>query len=131
MMRQQLDQLATRHGLAYVTTQARRGVWGSLAALAILQLLGGWQLYASGQIGLMPIAVRLLPLVLFLPPIITRRPRGHVMLAFVSLLYILQGLMIAQLPGRLAWGTLETLAALALFVSAAAYARWRRQQLTG
>ncbi|MCI0508918.1 putative membrane protein [Chromohalobacter marismortui] len=130
-MRQRLDQLASRHGLSRVATLARRGVWGGMAALALLQIFGGWQLYASGQVDLMPIAVRLLPLVLFLPSVVTRRPRGHVMLAFVSLLYILQGLMIAQLPDRLAWGVLETLAALVLFVSAAAYARWRRQQLTG
>ncbi|WP_148266821.1 DUF2069 domain-containing protein [Chromohalobacter israelensis] len=131
MMRQWLDRMATRHGLDQAALLARRGVWGSMGALAVLQILGGWQMHASGQVALMPIVVRLLPLVLFLPSVVTKRPRGHVMLAFVSLLYILQGLMIAQVPGRLVWGVLETLAALALFVSAAAYARRRRQQLPG
>jgi len=110
------------------TRQARLGVIISLVVLFCLVGLGGWQLRASESVGWAPILVRMLPLVLFLPSVITRRPRGHLWLAFVSVLYVAQGITIANLPDRLWWGVLECLAAAALGLSSLAYARWRRRQ---
>ncbi|KXS39306.1 MAG: hypothetical protein AWU55_732 [Halomonadaceae bacterium T82-2] len=110
------------------TRQARLGVIISLIVLFCLVGLGGWQLRAGGSVGWAPILVRMLPLVLFLPSVLTRRPRGHLWLAFVSVLYLAQGITIANLPDRFWWGVLEGLAAAALGVSSLAYARWRRRQ---
>ncbi|MBZ9556674.1 MULTISPECIES: DUF2069 domain-containing protein [unclassified Modicisalibacter] len=109
--------------------QARRVVIGSYAALIVLLCLGGWLLKSQHQVGWGPILVRLLPLVLLLPSLLTRRPRGHLWLAFVSLLYLMQGVMIASLPDKLWLGGLEIAAAAVLCVASALYARWRGRQL--
>lgn len=109
--------------------QARLVVIGSYAALIVLLCVGGWLLKIQHQVGWGPILVRVLPLVLLLPTLLTRRPRGHVWLAFVSLLYLMQGVMIASLPDKLWLGVLETATAAVLFVASALYARWRGRQL--
>ncbi|GAB2799354.1 hypothetical protein GCM10027040_28150 [Halomonas shantousis] len=128
-MRQLFDRLERTYGLDTVTRRARQGVWAGFAALIVLLLLGGLQLYQSGQSGLAPVLVRVLPLLLFLPSIMTQRPRGHAWLAFVSLLYFMQGTMIATLPDKTWLGLLEIAASLLLFVASMSFARWRSRQL--
>jgi uncharacterized membrane protein len=68
-------------------------------------------------------------LVLFLPSIIGQRARGHAWLAFVSLLYFTQGVMLATLPEQGMRGVLEALVSLALFTGCMGYARFRSRQL--
>lgn len=125
-MRAWLERVEREKGLESLEAQSRRGVIFSFTALAILLLVGGIQLMMqSDNNGLLPLLIRLLPIALFLPAVLTRRARGHVWLAFVSLLYIMQGVMLASVPGHAVMGVLEALAAVGLFVSSVAYARFR------
>lgn len=128
-MREALEKLEKRHGLDILTQRARRGVLSSYVTLIALLFLGGLQLQAQSDSGLMPLLIRVLPLILFLPSILTCRPRGHAWLAFVSLLYFMQGVMIATLPDKAWLGLLEVIASLILFGSSMLYARWRSRQL--
>ncbi|SFH72466.1 DUF2069 domain-containing protein [Modicisalibacter xianhensis] len=129
-MRAALERLEKRHGLNRLTQRARQGVIASYVVLIALLFVGGLQLQAQSDNGLMPMLVRILPLILFLPSIVTQRPRGHAWLAFVSLLYFMQGVMIATLPDKAWLGMLEVAASLALFISSMFFARWRSRQLT-
>lgn len=125
MIRAWLERLEREKGLEALDASSRRGVVASFGALAIVLLIGGVQLMAqSDNGGLIPLLIRLLPLALFLPAILTRRARGHVWLAFVSLLYIVQGVMLASVPGHAVIGVLEALAALGLFGYSLFYARF-------
>jgi uncharacterized membrane protein len=118
-----------RHGLALLTQRTRTAVVTSYGLLILLLLVGGALLQANTDSGWTPVLVRVLPLILFLPTIISRRPRGHAWLAFVSLLYFMQGVMVASLPGQFLLGALEIIASLALFASTMLYARWRSREL--
>ena len=128
-MRAALERLESRHGLNRLTQRARQGVITSYATLIAVLFIGGLQLLSQSDSGLMPLLVRILPLVLFLPSILTQRPRGHAWLAFVSLLYFMQGVMIATLPDKAWLGLLEVVASLALFIASMLFARWRSRQL--
>ncbi|SHE93441.1 Uncharacterized membrane protein [Modicisalibacter ilicicola DSM 19980] len=130
-MRAALERLEQRHGLTQLAQRTRTVVLVSYVALATLLVVGGLQLQANSESGMLPLLVRVLPLVLFLPAILTRRPRGHAWLAFVSLLYFMQGVMLMTLPSAAWLGMLEVVASLALFVSSMLYARWRSRQLRG
>lgn len=127
-MRRWLEELEARHGLDALTERARRLVLGSFILLMVLVVWGSLSMQA-GDNPLTPIIVRILPLVLFLPSVIGQRPRGHAWLAFVSLLYFTQGVMVATLPGQGLRGGLEALTALALFTGCMFYARFRSRQL--
>ncbi|WP_163557176.1 DUF2069 domain-containing protein [Halomonas sp. NO4] len=127
-MRRWLESLEAQYGVDVLTERARRLVLGSLAVLLVLLVWGGLSMQA-GDNPLLPILIRILPLVLFLPSILGRRPRGHAWLAFVSLLYFAQGVMLATLPGQGLLGLLEAVSALALFTGSMFYARFRSRQL--
>lgn len=127
-MRQWLDALEDRKGLDHLTAQARRLVLCSYAALLALMFYRGI-VVQSDLTSLVPMVAFVLPLVLFLPSIIGRRPRGHAWLAFVSLLYFTQGVMVATLPGQGLRGVLEALVSLLLFTGCMGYARFRSRQL--
>lgn len=128
-MRAALEAFEQRHGLALLTQRARLGVLIAYVSLIVLLTVGGLQLQSRSDAGLLAILIRVLPLILFLPAIVTQRARGHVWLAFVSLLYFMQGVMIATLP-NMAWlGLLEVVSALLLFTASMLFARWRGRQL--
>lgn len=127
-MRQLFDRLEDRHGLDNLTSLSRQVVLTSYIALLALLSYGGLTMHNVGEDGITPILFRVLPLILFLPSILGRRPRGHAWLAFVSLLYFMQGVMIATLPDRVWLGMLEILASLALFIGSMCYARFRSRQ---
>lgn len=127
-MRQWLEGLEARKGIDRLTDGARKVVLGSYVLLLILMAYRGVIVSTDGN-ALVPLLVFVLPLVLFLPSIITRRPRGHAWLAFVSLLYFTQGVMVATLPGQEPRGIAEALVSLALFGGCTAYARFRSRQL--
>ncbi|WP_108444314.1 DUF2069 domain-containing protein [Halomonas denitrificans] len=130
-MRQWLEGLEARKGLDHLTDASRRLVLGSYGVLLALMLYRGVLVSTDGN-PLVPLVAFVLPLVLFLPSIIARRPRGHAWLSFVSLLYFTQGVMVATLPGQGLRGTAEALVSLALFVGCMGYARFRsRQQRAG
>lgn len=126
-MRQWLEGVEARKGLDRLTDGSRRLVLGSYGLLLALMLYRGVIVTTDGN-PLVPLLAFVLPLVLFLPSILTRRPRGHAWLAFVSLLYFTQGVMVATLPGQGLRGGAEALVALALFVGCTAYARFRSRQ---
>ncbi|WP_163575746.1 DUF2069 domain-containing protein [Halomonas faecis] len=127
-MKRWLEAMEAEHGVDVLTERARRLVVGSLAVLMVLLIWGGLSMQA-GDNPVAPILIRTLPLVLFLPSVIGQRPRGHVWLAFVSLLYFAQGVMLATLPGQGLLGALEALSGLALFTGSMFYARFRSRQL--
>lgn len=127
-MRAALERLENAKGLDLLTARMRRLVLGSYALLVALMIYRGLQIDGSSG-PLVPIVAFVLPLILFLPSLIGRRPRGHAWLAFVSLLYFAQGVMVATLPGQGVLGSLEALASLALFTGCTGYARFRSRQL--
>lgn len=127
-MRQWLDALEERKGLDHLTAQARRLVLASYTALLALMIYRG-SVVQSDLTSLGPLVAFVLPLVLFLPSIVGRRPRGHAWLAFVSLLYFTQGVMVATLPGQGLRGIFEALVSLLLFTGCMSYARFRSRQL--
>ncbi|MDN3520850.1 DUF2069 domain-containing protein [Halomonas ramblicola] len=127
-MRRWLEDLEARKGLAPLTARMRRLVLASYGLLVALMIYRGLQI--EGDTGpLVPLVAFVLPLVLFLPSLLARRPRGHAWLAFVSLLYFAQGVMVATLPGQGLRGVIEALVALALFTGCTGYARFRSRQL--
>ncbi|MBD3894385.1 DUF2069 domain-containing protein [Halomonas sp. ML-15] len=128
-MRQMLERWEAQHGLDALTARARRAVLTSYVVLLLLLVYSGIAIHSIEEGGWIPILVRGLPLVLFLPSIIGQRPRGHAWLAFVSLLYFMQGVMVATLPGQGLFGMLEALTAMALFAASTCYARFRSRQM--
>ncbi|NDL69375.1 DUF2069 domain-containing protein [Vreelandella alkaliphila] len=130
-MRQWLDGLETRHGLDKLTQQARQLVLVSFVILLLLVIYRGFFIQGD-TFNWRPVVAFVLPLLLFLPSIIGQRARGHAWLAFVSLLYFTQGVMLATLPGQGMRGVLEAVISLALFTGCMAYTRFRsRQQRQG
>lgn len=127
-MRRWVEDLEVRHGLDSLTERSRRLVLGSYVVLTLGLLTWGVLLSQEGG-NLRPLLLFLLPLALFLPSLVARRPRGHAWLAFVSLLYFMMGVNVAILPG-LGWlGWLIVLASLALFTGCMFYARFRSRQI--
>lgn len=126
-MRQWLEGLEEKHGLDKLTRQARQLVIISFVLLLLLVIYRGF--FVQGDtFNWRPVVAFVLPLALFLPSIIGQRARGHAWLAFVSLLYFTQGVMLATLPGQGMRGVLEALVALALFAACMGYARFRSRQ---
>lgn len=72
-----------------------------------------------------------LPLLVFLPAVLTRNPRGHAWLCFVSLVYFMQGTTTFIIPGKAGIGALQALLAITLFTAAMMYGRWRGMELRG
>ena len=126
-MRQWLETLEEKHGLDTLTRQARLLVLVSFGVLLLLVIYRGF--FVQGEtFNWRPVVAFILPLVLFLPSIIGQRARGHAWLAFVSLLYFTQGVMLATLPEQGMRGVLEALVSLALFTGCMGYARFRRDR---
>ncbi|MDI4638406.1 DUF2069 domain-containing protein [Halomonas sp. BMC7] len=128
-MRQRLERMEDQQGLDTMVDKSRRLVITSYLALLVLLSYGGLIMHDVQTDGWGPWLVRVIPLLLFLPSILVKRARGHAWLCFVSLLYFMQGVMFATLPGQTAFGLLVAMASLALFVASLGYARFRSRQL--
>ncbi|MBL1267404.1 MAG: DUF2069 domain-containing protein [Halomonas sp.] len=127
-MRQWLEDVETRHGIDKLTLRSRQVVLISFAVLLMLVIYRGF-LLQDDEFNWRPVVAFVLPLVLFLPSIIGKRARGHAWLAFVSLLYFTQGVMLVTLPGQGLRGVVEAVVALVLFAGCMGYARFRSRQL--
>ena len=127
-MRQWLEDVEARHGLDKLTLRSRQVVLASFALLLVLVIYRGF-LLQDDDFNWRPVVAFVLPLVLFLPSIIGKRARGHAWLAFVSLLYFTQGVMLVTLPGQGLRGVVEAVVALVLFTGCMSYARFRSRQL--
>ncbi|MBB3229885.1 DUF2069 domain-containing protein [Halomonas stenophila] len=127
-MRQWLEDLEARRGLDHLTAGSRKLVVASYALLLMLMVYRGLAIDSDNS-AVGPLVAFVLPLLLFLPSILARRARGHAWLAFVSLLYFTQGVMVATLPGQAPRGIIEALVSLALFTGCMGYARFRSRQL--
>ncbi|MCL5424163.1 MAG: DUF2069 domain-containing protein, partial [Gammaproteobacteria bacterium] len=123
-MRQWLEDMEARHGIDNLTQKTRQLVLVSFVLLLLLVIYRGFLLQGD-EFNWRPVVAFVLPLVLFLPSIIGKRARGHAWLAFVSLLYFTQGVMLVTLPGQGIRGVLEAIIALALFTGCMGYARFR------
>ncbi|WP_253451826.1 DUF2069 domain-containing protein [Halomonas sp. Y3] len=127
-MRRWLEEFEAQRGLDHLTARSRRWVLGSYATLALALVV--WGLILRGESGnLRPMLAFLLPLLLFLPSLLGQRARGHVWLAFVSLLYFMIGVNVAILPGVGWLGLLIALCSLTLFAGCTLYSRFRSRQL--
>lgn len=126
-MREWLEGLEQRYGLDTLTLRFRQCVLLSFAILLLLVIVRGF-LIQGDAVDWRPVLAFVLPLVLFLPSIIGQRARGHAWLAFVSLLYFTQGVMLAAVPGQTVRGGIEALVSLALFIGCMGYARFRSRQ---
>ncbi|MBE0464984.1 MAG: DUF2069 domain-containing protein [Halomonadaceae bacterium] len=126
-MREWLEGLEQRYGLDTLTLRFRQCVLLSFAILLLLVIVRGF-LIQGDAVDWRPVVAFVLPLVLFLPSIIGQRARGHAWLAFVSLLYFTQGVMLAAVPGQTVRGGIEALVSLALFIGCMGYARFRSRQ---
>ena len=127
-MREWLEELEQTQGLDKLTRLSRQLVLASFVVLLLLTVYRGFLLQGE-TFNWRPVVAFILPLILFLPSIIGRRPRGHAWLAFVSLLYFTQGIMVATLPSQAFRGIAEALVSLALFTGCMGYARFRSRQL--
>lgn len=128
-MREWLEEVERKHGLAPLTRYSRQLVVTSFVVLLLLMVYRGALIQDADGFNWRPIVAFVLPLVLFLPSVIAKRPRGHAWLAFVSLLYFMQGVMVATLPEQHARGILEACVSLALFTGCMGYARFRSRLL--
>ncbi|UYF98388.1 MULTISPECIES: DUF2069 domain-containing protein [unclassified Halomonas] len=128
-MRQWLLDLERRHGREALSQKTRRLVLISFVVLLGLVMLRGFQVQGD-EYSWRPVLAFVLPLLLFLPSIIGKRPRGHAWLAFVSLLYIAQGVMFAAATGQFLRGALEIAAAAALFFGSLGYARFGARKVS-
>ncbi|MGO3056318.1 DUF2069 domain-containing protein [Halomonas sp. AOP43-A1-21] len=126
-MREWLEGLEQRYGLDTLALRFRQCVLLSFAILLLLVIVRGF-LIQGDAVDWRPVVAFVLPLVLFLPSIIGQRARGHAWLAFVSLLYFTQGVMLAAVPGQTVRGGIEALVSLALFIGCMGYARFRSRQ---
>lgn len=72
-----------------------------------------------------------LPLLVFFPFVWLKKPRPHIWLCFVSLIYFMQGTTTAFVPGKAGIGFAQAVFALVLFTAAMLYGRWRAMQLRG
>lgn len=126
-MRQWLEDLEARRGLDHLAAGSRKLVVVSYALLLLLMVYRGLAVDSGGS-SVGPLVAFVLPLLLFLPSILARRARGHAWLAFVSLLYFTQGVMVATLPDQAPRGILEALVSLALFTGCMGFARFRSRQ---
>ncbi|WP_299259057.1 DUF2069 domain-containing protein [uncultured Kushneria sp.] len=124
-----------RYGATGARQRARRVVVISWITLMAVTLITGLILaQRGGTETLLPVLVRIIPLALLGIVLRTERRRGYGWLAFVSVLYIIQGAVMLQLPGLWWLGLVEALSALTLLLSAGSYAlyihRWQRNDNT-
>ncbi|ARS53956.1 DUF2069 domain-containing protein [Kushneria konosiri] len=124
-----------RYGAIGARQKARRVVTVSWIILVAVTLMTGLMLAQQGGAeSLLPVLVRLAPLLLLGVVLRTERRRGYGWLAFVSVLYIIQGAVMLQLPGLWWLGLVEVLSALTLLLSAGSYALyihcWQRNDRT-
>jgi len=106
---------------------ARRIAYGSLAVLVLMQLLSS----ALQQPPLLIWLARVLPLLVFLPGMLSDNLRSYIWLCLVCLLYfiaLVERLFVdpSNPPAVLAMASL-----ISLFVAAMLYVRWRARELRG
>lgn len=128
-MREWLEEVERKYGLAPLTRYSRQLVVASFVVLLLLMVYRGALIQGAEGFNWRPVVAFVLPLILFLPSVIGKRPRGHAWLAFVSLLYFMQGVMVATLPEQHLRGIVEACVSLALFTGCMGYARFRSRLL--
>jgi uncharacterized membrane protein len=116
------------NGLQAKTRRSRIVVLLSFFALLLLFTL--WYLWLSPAQGDNPWViwlVHVLPLAAFTPTLIAGKPRGHVWLCFVLLVYFLEAVIAALVPPTRWLGGIDCALLVTLFSAAMLYARWRSQ----
>lgn len=100
--------------------------------IAIFVLFAAWYLVLLPPPKVSPWLIALfhiIPLALFLPGILKRKPRTYIWLCFFVLLYFCEGVLNAfLLPSLQGWlGLAETLLTTAIFITAMFAARWNHR----
>lgn len=99
-----------------------------LSLLGLIVLFSLWTFWISPPKGAHPLSIwvfQVTPLACFLPGVFQGKPRVHIWLCFVILLYFCGGVIAAMTPGLRGYGLIQGGLALALFTSAMFYARWK------
>lgn len=72
---------------------------------------------------------KILPLLLFVPGLITRRHSTSAWLSYMSMLYFVLAVLLAFTPNASGWGWAMTISTLVLFLSSMLFTRWRKADL--
>jgi uncharacterized membrane protein len=104
---------------------SRQLAWVSLGALAMLQLLESFLQPTPTLVWIM----RVLPLLIFLPGIITDNLRSYIWLCFVCLLYFVTLVLRLFADPVNIVAILGMASVVTLFIAAMLYVRWRAQEI--
>ena len=69
---------------------------------------------------------KILPLLLFVPGLISRKHSTSAWLSYMSMLYFVLGVLLAFTPGAALWGWLLTISAFLLFLASMLYTCWAK-----
>ncbi len=98
--------------------------------LALIVSISCWTLWISPPPTANPVTIWLiqaLPLACFIPGIFLGKPRTHIWLCFVILVYFCGGVIYAMSPLHMVMGITQSLLTAALFSTAMMYVRWNGQ----
>lgn len=80
-------------------------------------------------LGLIIWLVKILPLLLFIPGLIKRRHSTSAWLSYMSMLYLVLGVLLTFTQGASSYGWSMSIATLVLFLSSMLYTRWHKADL--
>lgn len=125
------DEMAPVNGSIPTSVKlARAAVWlsyGSLLGLFTVDGIMTWLAGAPPVVALVLWLVRVLPLLIFLPGLLSQSPRVAAWLCFAILLYFIHAVTTAFIPGEAVYGTIYSLLCSAVFVSLIAWIRVMRR----
>ena len=117
--------------LSYLEPRIKVSSWFAMVGyLGLMVGMLAYNLLIADMHGANPviiIGVQLLPLMIFLPGMLTGRVRTHAWLCFAINLYFIQGVLICFQPGRLNYGLFMSGFSVLYFVSALYFVRWSFQ----
>ena len=98
--------------------------------LALIAVITAWTLWIAPSSSGNAVTIWLiqaLPLACFIPGIFLAKPRTHIWLCFVILVYFCSGVMLATSFSHSGLGLLQSFLSAALFSTAMMYVRWNGQ----
>ncbi len=128
-MKKMTQRLEAGKDINQLAEKSRRWVLFSFIATLLLMAANPLLFPTEGARLWVIMSVQVMPLMLFVPGIWTRRPRSHAWLCFVSLLYFMRGTTEGFIPGREAFGIALGILSLVLFSSCMMFSRWESMRI--
>ena len=100
---------------------------GYFVLLACLFIYNGFLADLHGANPVVIVSVLLIPLLIFLPGIVTGHVRTHAWLCFAINLYFIYGVQTTFVPGKLLYGSVLVGSTVLYFIAALVYVRWSYQ----